>query len=56
VHADYLLLPFRVLAEVVEIREDVLGGAVDLDAVDERGHDAGLLTVIGGTGGDHRID
>jgi hypothetical protein len=35
---DDLLLPFAVLAQIIEIREDVFGTAVDLDAVNDRCH------------------
>ena len=37
-HADDLVLPLAVLAQVGEIREDIFGAAVDLDAVDDRCH------------------
>jgi len=38
VDAHYLLLPLAVLGQVLVIREDVFGAAVDLDAVDDRRH------------------
>jgi hypothetical protein len=53
--AHDLLLPLAVLGQLVEIREDVLGFAVDLDAVDDRRHLRALLTDVGGTSGDHHI-
>ena len=48
VHAHDLLLPLAMLGQVLEIREDVFGFAVDLDAVDDRRHLRALLTDVGG--------
>jgi hypothetical protein len=44
-----------VLGQVLVIREDVFGPAVDLDAVDDRRHLRALLTGVGGVCDDHRI-
>ena len=55
VDAHDLLLPLAVLGQVLVVREDVCGLAVDLDAVDDRRHLRALLTGVGGACGDHRI-
>ena len=36
-----LLLPLAVPAEIIDVGEDLVRGAVDLDAVDDRGHLSG---------------
>src|SRR5712671_6069014 len=45
VNADELFLPFAVLAEIVDVGEDVFGAAVDLDAVNDWCHLRVLLSV-----------
>jgi hypothetical protein len=48
VRADDLLLPLRVLAQFIDIREDLFRPAVDLDALNDRRHMGLSSQVIGG--------